>query len=273
MTLGRAGVSKDLILIPSVTSRDLSSRRVPFVFRQWSRLSLPLTITKGPLTFLFLLNLNITYAVTYHYVVASSRGRWGWYSHHLACEHSSVAFVDLIVTFQTRDLIQPLVVTPGKDFNTKFGNFRQADFVGVPYGSKIPSRTGRGFLLILRPTPELWTLALPHRTQILYLADIAFITSSLNIKKGSRVIEAGVFTVTEIRDLGIWLFIILFHRYVHHQMTPLHVTSLISTQRYRICIILPFSCKNHRLIGSPMVVRIPWGEVWKSKVSNLLFFQ
>ena len=108
-----------------------------------------------------------------------------------------------IVTFQTRDLIQPLVVTPGKDFNTKFGNFRQADFVGVPYGSKIPSRTGRGFLLILRPTPELWTLALPHRTQILYLADIAFITSSLNIKKGSRVIEAGVFTVTEIRDSGI----------------------------------------------------------------------
>ena len=95
--------------------------------------------------------------------------------------------------FQTRDLIQPLVVTPGKDFNTKFGNFRQADFVGVPYGSKVPSRTGKGFLLILRPTPELWTLALPHRTQILYLADIAFITSSLNIKKGSRVIEAGTF--------------------------------------------------------------------------------
>lgn len=117
--------------------------------------------------------------------------------------NSSVTFVDLIVTFQTRDLIQPLVVTPGKDFNTKFGNFRQADFVGVPYGSKIPSRTGRGFLLILRPTPELWTLALPHRTQILYLADIAFITSSLNIKKGSRVIEAGAFTDTEIRDSGI----------------------------------------------------------------------
>jgi tRNA (adenine57-N1/adenine58-N1)-methyltransferase catalytic subunit len=84
-------------------------------------------------------------------------------------------------------------VTPGKDFNTKFGNFRQADFVGVPYGSKVPSRTGKGFLHILRPTPELWTLALPHRTQILYLADIAFITSSLNIKKGSRVIEAGMF--------------------------------------------------------------------------------
>lgn len=102
-----------------------------------------------------------------------------------------VAAGDTVIIWLTRDLIQPLVVTPGKDFNTKFGNFRQADFVGVPYGSKVPSRTGRGFLLILRPTPELWTLALPHRTQILYLADIAFITSYLNIKKGSRVIEAG----------------------------------------------------------------------------------
>lgn len=35
------------------------------------------------------------------------------------------------------------------------------------------------------------TLALPHRTQILYLPDIAFITSYLDIKAGSKVIEAG----------------------------------------------------------------------------------
>lgn len=133
-------------------------------------------------------------------MVASSRGCCGRYSYHLAGESTSHTSQILLLTFQTRDLIQPLVVTPGKDFNTKFGNFRQADFVGVPYGSKIPSRTGRGFLIILRPTPELWTLALPHRTQILYLADIAFITSSLNIKKGSRVIEAGTFTFNEIRE-------------------------------------------------------------------------
>lgn len=36
-------------------------------------------------------------------------------------------------------------------------------------------------------------MALPHRTQILYLADIAFIVSYLDIKPGSRVIEAGQF--------------------------------------------------------------------------------
>jgi len=35
-------------------------------------------------------------------------------------------------------------------------------------------------------------MALPHRTQILYLADIAFITSWLDVKRGSLVIEAGM---------------------------------------------------------------------------------
>ena len=185
------------------------------------------------------------------------------------------------VAFQTRDLIQPLVVTPGKDFNSKFGNFKQADFVGVPYGSKVPSRTGRGFLLILRPTPELWTLALPHRTQILYLADIAFITSSLNIKKDSRVIEAGTYYLSSLEDTfkvykphGRYtlrssispysrdyrlrnLTLHYLNRYVHHQMTPLRSSLLYSTQRYRIGIILSLNCKNHRLVRTPMVIRIP----------------
>ncbi|KAG8934320.1 tRNA (adenine-N(1)-)-methyltransferase catalytic subunit trm61 [Tulasnella sp. 418] len=53
------------------------------------------------------------------------------------------------------------------------------------------SKNGKGFIHILRPTPELWTLALPHRTQILYLADISFIVSWLGIKPGTVVVEAG----------------------------------------------------------------------------------
>lgn len=102
-----------------------------------------------------------------------------------------IAAGDTVIVWLTRDQVQPLVVSPGKDFNTKFGNFKQSDFIGVPYGSKVVPKSGRGFIYILRPTPELWTIALPHRTQILYLADIAFIVSWLGIKKGSNVIEAG----------------------------------------------------------------------------------
>ncbi|KAF8349512.1 tRNA methyltransferase complex GCD14 subunit [Amanita rubescens] len=98
---------------------------------------------------------------------------------------------DTVIIWMTRDIIQPIVVTPGQDINNRFGYYRHSDLVGVPYGSKVASRNGKGFIHLLRPTPELWTMALPHRTQILYLADIAFITSYLDLKRGSKVIEAG----------------------------------------------------------------------------------
>lgn len=44
---------------------------------------------------------------------------------------------------------------------------------------------------MLRPTPELWTRVLPHRTQILYMPDIAFILEMLEIGIGKVVIESG----------------------------------------------------------------------------------
>ena len=46
-------------------------------------------------------------------------------------------------------------------------------------------------MTLLFPTPELWTLCLPHRTQILYFPDISFITSYLELKPGVKVIESG----------------------------------------------------------------------------------
>merc|ERR1711860_109661 len=43
----------------------------------------------------------------------------------------------------------------------------------------------------MHPTPELWTLSLPHRTQILYTTDISMVILQLDIKPGSIVVEAG----------------------------------------------------------------------------------
>ncbi|KAE9403187.1 tRNA methyltransferase complex GCD14 subunit [Gymnopus androsaceus JB14] len=117
-----------------------------------------------------------------------------------------IAAGDTVILWLTRDALQPLTIEPGKEFNSKFGSYRHADLVGIPFGSKVGSRTGKGFIHVLRPTPELWTMALPHRTQILYLADIAFITSYLNIKKGTQVIEAGTgsgsFSHSVMRTIG-----------------------------------------------------------------------
>ena len=44
---------------------------------------------------------------------------------------------------------------------------------------------------VLRVTPELFTLSIPHRTQIIYHADISTILMVLNILPGSVVAEAG----------------------------------------------------------------------------------
>lgn len=85
----------------------------------------------------------------------------------------------------------PLTVTPGEHVSNMFGHFPHDDMVGMPYGSKMISKNGRGYIYLLRPTPELWTLALPHRTQILYAPDMSFISMKLNMGPGSRVIEAG----------------------------------------------------------------------------------
>ncbi|CAE6349516.1 unnamed protein product [Rhizoctonia solani] len=102
-----------------------------------------------------------------------------------------IAAGDVVILWMTREDIQPIVVTPGKELNGRYGVYRHSDLVGVSYGSKISSRNGRGFIHALRPTPELWTLALPHRTQILYHADISYVTMWLGIKPGSVMIEAG----------------------------------------------------------------------------------
>jgi len=48
-----------------------------------------------------------------------------------------------------------------------------------------------GFLLFFRFTPELWSYALPHRTQILYFYDISTVVLQLNLKPGSIVVESG----------------------------------------------------------------------------------
>lgn len=49
----------------------------------------------------------------------------------------------------------------------------------------------QGHIFIMKFTPELWSVALSTRTQILYEADISAVMMWLDIKAGSIVIEAG----------------------------------------------------------------------------------
>lgn len=56
---------------------------------------------------------------------------------------------------------------------------------------QVMTSNGKGWITVLHPTPELWTLTLPHRTQIIYGTDASMITMELGVCPGCVVVEAG----------------------------------------------------------------------------------
>lgn len=56
---------------------------------------------------------------------------------------------------------------------------------------KKPEAAASGFLHLTYPTPESWTLSLPHRTQVVYTPDYSYILHRLRARAGGTIIEAG----------------------------------------------------------------------------------
>ncbi|KAJ2718700.1 tRNA (adenine-N(1)-)-methyltransferase catalytic subunit trm61 [Coemansia sp. Benny D115] len=98
---------------------------------------------------------------------------------------------DTVIIYLNHDSMIPITVKAGETFNNKFGTFKHDDMIGLKYGTKMSNQDGRGFIFLLHPTPALWTLAVPHRTQILYLPDISFVSMYLDLKPGKIMIESG----------------------------------------------------------------------------------
>lgn len=113
---------------------------------------------------------------------------------------------DITLAWMTRTSTKPLVVTKDDMFNTRYGHFHHNKMVGLKYGTQMASSSKSGFLHLLAPTPELWSLSLPHRTQIVYTPDSSYIVQRLRIRPGSRVLEAGTgsgsFTHAVSRSVG-----------------------------------------------------------------------
>ena len=103
--------------------------------------------------------------------------------------NSLVSYGDTVFIYVSHKSIFPQEVAPGRVFQSKFGALRHDDLVGKAYGSKV--FCPKGYVYVLRATPDLWTVSLPHRTQILYFADISIIISSLEVRPGAVVVEAG----------------------------------------------------------------------------------
>ncbi|XP_062185886.1 uncharacterized protein LOC133889367 [Phragmites australis] len=113
---------------------------------------------------------------------------------------------DTVVVYERHDAMRAVAVRAGGVLQNRFGVFRHDDWLGRPFGSKVyssPAAVGggkggsgkgggaKGFVHLLAPTPELWTLVLSHRTQILYIADISLVVAYLELVPGCVVLESG----------------------------------------------------------------------------------
>ncbi|CAN6702738.1 unnamed protein product [Malus baccata var. baccata] len=102
----------------------------------------------------------------------------------------SISDGDLVIVYEKYDTMKAVKVCAGSVLENRFGLFKHSDWIGKQFGSKVFSSKG-GFVYLLAPTPELWTLVLSHRTQILYIADISFVIMFLELVPGCLVLESG----------------------------------------------------------------------------------
>ncbi len=97
---------------------------------------------------------------------------------------------DLVVVVEKHTPLRMVSVTQGGTFQNRSGLFKMRDWIGKEWGTRIMNAQGKD-ILVVRPTPELWTQVLTHRTQILYLPDISMILMKLELKPGCVVLETG----------------------------------------------------------------------------------
>ncbi|KAL3874969.1 hypothetical protein ACJMK2_037915 [Sinanodonta woodiana] len=96
---------------------------------------------------------------------------------------------DTVILYLGFNNMHAITVKTGETFQTRYGALRHSDLIGIKFGDKV--QCPKGYLITLHPTPELWTVNLPHRTQILYTTDISLVTMQLDLRPGSIVVESG----------------------------------------------------------------------------------
>ncbi|TYZ68917.1 hypothetical protein PybrP1_012255 [[Pythium] brassicae (nom. inval.)] len=104
-----------------------------------------------------------------------------------------IAEGDLVILFEHINSLTYCYVTAHAVFNNRHGAFYHDDMIGRPFGATLRTRqkNARGYMILLAPTPELWSRALRHRTQIVFTLDASAIMFSASLRSGSRVVESG----------------------------------------------------------------------------------
>lgn len=104
---------------------------------------------------------------------------------------------DTVLVFRGYLCAAPLLLKSGEVLHCKEGKFAHDDIIGHPLGTYVTGKSNVRddrtvpSILILQNSADMWTQAVPHRTQIIYDTDIAVIIFNLRLGPGSRVVEAG----------------------------------------------------------------------------------
>lgn len=96
---------------------------------------------------------------------------------------------DTVIVYLSFNQLYPIKIQKGLSHHTKYGSLKHSDLIGKKFGSRV--ECSQGSVYILQGSPEMWTISLPHRTQIIYTPNISVITMQLDLKPGSIVIESG----------------------------------------------------------------------------------
>ena len=102
-----------------------------------------------------------------------------------------IAEGDTVIVRRENNTLEPLIIKQDAQYQLTAGLYRHNDIIGKPFGCKMYSHNKKNVITLLAPTPELWTLSLPHRTQILYSTDISLVCLMLEVAPGSVVVESG----------------------------------------------------------------------------------
>ena len=81
-------------------------------------------------------------------------------------------------------------LTSGGELHTHCGYVKHDDLIGQPLGREVNSHLGYPFL-VLEPSTHDLIKEIRRATQIVYPKDIGYILLKLNVRPGSRVVEAG----------------------------------------------------------------------------------
>lgn len=112
---------------------------------------------------------------------------------------------DMIIVQERYDSITYLVLSVDGILHNRYGRFLHSDVIGKQLGlrweaidvannvgrHKPKGQSTRGFIYALAPTPALWSMAMYHRTQVVYPTDSAIISLYLDLRPGSVLVESG----------------------------------------------------------------------------------